>query len=48
MAALGVLLLAVVLAACASIAFGARVVSLAEIVQGLRDGGDGAGLGAVA
>lgn len=47
MAALGVLLLAVVLAACASIAFGARVVSLAEIVQGLRDGGDGA-LGAVA
>lgn len=48
MAALGVLLLAVVLAACASIAFGARVVSLAEIVQGLRDGGDGADLGAVA
>lgn len=48
MAALGVLLIAVVLAACASIALGARVVSLAEIVQGLRDGGDGAGLGAVA
>ena len=48
LAALAVLLLAVVLTACASIAFGARVVSLAEIVQGLSDVGDGASLGAVA